>query len=210
MKGLLIIKTLSDDDLIVFLISGDIDGWNKLYMRYYHYSKALAHSFYLQFKSTGISEDELMSKCLSALEIAILKYNPGRNTFYSYWKIIATNSINDSLKDRKAFNQNKKHTDIIYLSDSLSEVGHSKVEEIVGEIDDLIYDEITEKELLTQIMKDMRNLSKFEKEVLIYLVDGYTTDEITRVLQVDKNNIYHAIMGIRKKVGSEIIKRYFK
>lgn len=164
----------------------------------------------MQFKKTGISEDELVSKCLLAFELALNKYVPGKNTFFSYWKSVADNRMNDALNDIKDFNQNKAVKDIVHLSDSHGENGHQTVEEIIGEKDRYIFGEISTHEIISHLKKNFKKLSNFEKEVFVYLVEGYSVDEISKITNSDKSYIYHAIASLRRKVNPEIIKRYFK
>ena len=98
-EGTVLLKEMSDDDLIFLINSGSKLAEQVFYRRYSVYAREIAKSYYIDFKDSGISEDDFYAIAFSKTHDALNSYGDKRKKFLLYWKIVVRNAIYDYVRD---------------------------------------------------------------------------------------------------------------
>ena len=95
----MLLEQMSDEDLIFLMKSESKVAERAFYRRYSDYSLHLAKNYYVHFKGSGISVDELYAVAFSQVHEALKKADNITTAFYVYWKSVVKNAIYDYVKE---------------------------------------------------------------------------------------------------------------
>ena len=95
----MLLDEMSDEDLIFLIKSGSKVAEQVFYNRYSKNASELAKTYYIEFKDTGIPEEDFFSVAFSKTHQALLKFANRRKGFYSYWRAVVKNAVYDLVRD---------------------------------------------------------------------------------------------------------------
>lgn len=90
---------MSDEDLIFLINSGSKLAEQVFYRRYSNFAHEVAKSYYLEFKDTGITEEDFYAVAFSKTHSALINYAHRHKNFLAYWRIVVKNAIYDYVRD---------------------------------------------------------------------------------------------------------------
>ena len=159
------------------------------------YSKILsfnAQKYYL----IGAEQEDLLQEGILGLLKAIKFYDETKSSFSSFAFLCIRREMISAI--RKANTQKNSVLNEALITSSMIEDG--------SDVDNYISSENNPEEayLLKEEIKEFKNFSdknfsKFEKEVLKYLIRGYSYREIAKILSKNLKSIDNTIQRIRKK-----------
>lgn len=194
------LKTIPDEELLKQIHGGNDDAMECLLERYRDMVRKEARKFFL----AGGDEEDLIQEGMIGLFKAVTSYEEGKNASFSTFAYLCVQrQIYTTIT---AFNR-KKH---IPLNTSISLFEHNDQEDEFALDEILETPEGTPEELLLrkEEIKDYykmidQKLSKFEKQVMYYYLNGDNYTVIAKKLQRTDKSIDNAIQRIRKKIKSD-------
>ena len=194
------LTTISDEELLRQIHGGSDDAMECLLERYRDMVRKEARKFFL----AGGDEEDLIQEGMIGLFKAITSYEEGKNASFSTFAYLCVQrQIYTTIT---AFNR-KKHSP---LNTSISLFEHKDQDDEFALDEILETPEGTPEELLLrkEEIKDYykmidQKLSKFEKQVMYYYLNGDNYTEIAKKLQRTDKSIDNAIQRIRKKIKSD-------
>ncbi|MBE7081942.1 MAG: sigma-70 family RNA polymerase sigma factor [Clostridiales bacterium] len=189
------IQKLSDEELVSLAEAKDERAIDELFDRYKYIASAVAHSYFL---NGGDSED-LLQEGLFAVFKAITSFN-AKSSFKTYVYTCVKNRIFNVIKSSNRY-KNQPLNNYISLSGAFDNEGDADKTEIIVDKhfgpEEIFINAEAENEL-----KDIINsvLSKFEHEILVYYLKGYSYREISEKVEKKEKSIDNAIQRIRKKI----------
>ena len=202
-------KLYSDEQLIAFFVSGNIDAWREFFSIYDIHSKSLAKNALLTYKGSGITFNEFYAICIECIFEALNHYQLYSCTFYSFWRQIVSNQFQDYVKEYSYNSKGRIYSGSFSLDDNPNETD-TRYEEMFGLSDPGIEVEIRKNEILEYLFKISELLSDKEKQFLFYLLEDKSQKEIMVLLNLNTRSFYRIRDKIRKVINIEIIKDYFK
>ena len=192
-----------DEHLHILIAQGNHEAFNKLNKRYHKHASVLAHELMKQYGYIGITLKELIVVCEDHFPFVVLKYVPGKSSFYTFWKGSTLQCLMDYLIE------NSYDGDAYVFKGSISfdqknEEMHS-FSELIGESGD----ERMIKKKIFEIKYVMHKYQVFfsyqEKTLLNLILEGYTLAELehTGLLAKSQLNLTYksAIEKVRKYIG---------
>lgn len=200
------LNKLEDEELIFFIKLQSEEALNCLLERYKGKSRYIANELLTEFPNSGVNLETLTYVGLNAVNNAINKFEEGKETFFSFWFIIAKREMTNYLKVNSYTGKSATFVGISldslvdeddersgltanYLSDNDTEVSQSKI------FDDLIL----------YVQKDKETFIEKEKPIVIAFLKGYEKEEIMAAFKISKSNYYRIIAK-----GKEFILTYFQ
>ena len=191
------LRTISDEELLRQIKAGSNDAMECLLERYRDMVRKEARKFFL----AGGDEEDLIQEGMIGLFTAVTSYQDGKKTSFStFAHLCVQRQIYTTIT---AFNR-KKH---IPLNTSISLFEHKNQEDEFALDEILETPEGTPEELLVrkEEIKDYyrmidQKLSKFEKQVMYYYLNGDNYTVIAKKLGKTDKSIDNAIQRIRKKI----------
>jgi len=95
----MLLKEMSDEDLIFLIKRGSKAAETVFYQRYSVYSRHAARHYLSEFRDSGISEDEYFAVAFSKIPEVLARDEDLGKTFYVYWKAVVRNAIYDYVKE---------------------------------------------------------------------------------------------------------------
>ena len=191
------VKKLTDEEL-VSLAQKDESAIEELFDRYKYIASAVAHSYFLN----GADAEDLLQEGLFAVFKAISSFN-GKSSFKTYVYTCVKNRIFNLIKSSNRY-KNLPLNNYLSLSGSID--GDSDTDKNSIMIDkhfgpeEVCINAEAESELKSIIGKV---LSKFEYQILVFYLKGYSYREISENIGKKEKAIDNAIQRIRKKVESK-------
>ena len=189
------IQKLSDEELVSLAEAKDERAIDELFDRYKYIASAVAHSYFL---NGGDSED-LLQEGLFAVFKAITSFN-AKSSFKTYVYTCVKNRIFNAIKSSNRY-KNQPLNNYLSLSGSMdNDSDVDKTEIIIDKHfgpEEICINAEAENELKSIIHKV---LSKFEYDILIYYLKGYSYREISEKFEKNEKSIDNAIQRIRKKI----------
>ncbi len=186
-----------DEEIIAFVKDGHCDATEYLLKKYAPLVKKSIRTLYL----IGADTEDLSQEGMIGLFKAIQGYNPTNNaSFFTFAKLCINRQIYSAIKtsNRKKHSplnsyvsfHSKMNEDEMELIDNLEAGKDSNPEQI-----------ILDRESTTNIESILEeHLSKMEKQVLSFYLDGKSYNEIATLLNKTPKSIDNAIQRIREKV----------
>ncbi len=188
-------KKLSDERLVALAQLKNENAIDELFNRYKYIASAVARSYFL---NGGESED-LLQEGLFAVFKAITSFN-AKSSFKTYVYTCVKNRIFNAIKSSNRY-KNQPLNNYLSLSGSIdNDSDVDKTEIIIDKHfgpEEICINAEAENELKSIIHKV---LSKFEYDILIYYLKGYSYREISEKFEKNEKSIDNAIQRIRKKI----------
>jgi len=188
-------KKLSDERLVALAQLKNENAIDELFNRYKYIASAVARSYFL---NGGESED-LLQEGLFAVFKAITSFN-AKSSFKTYVYTCVKNRIFNAIKSSNRY-KNQPLNNYLSLSGSMdNDSDVDKTEIIIDKHfgpEEICINAEAENELKSIIHKV---LSKFEYDILIYYLKGYSYREISEKFEKNEKSIDNAIQRIRKKI----------
>ena len=178
--------------------AGDSEAVNKILKEYTKLLDFNAQKYYL----LGGEQEDLVQEGVLGLLKAIKYYDETKSSFSSFANLCIRREMITAIKRansqknmilNEAVKNNKKIEKLEYEEESYELDNYESLEANPEEA-------VLLKEKIEEFKKfSVDNFSKFEKEVLNYLLRGYTYREIAQILTRDLKSIDNTIQRIRKK-----------
>ena len=188
--------------------TGDSEAVNKILKEYTKLLDFNAQKYYL----LGGEQEDLVQEGVLGLLKAIKYYDETKSSFSSFANLCIRREMITAIKRansqknmilNEAVKNNKKIEKLEYEEESYELDNYESLEATPEEA-------VLLKEKIEEFKKfSVDNFSKFEKEVLNYLLRGYSYREIAKILTKDLKSIDNTIQRIRKKwkEKEELVKR---
>ena len=188
--------------------AGDSEAVNKILKEYTKLLDFNAQKYYL----LGGEQEDLVQEGVLGLLKAIKYYDETKSSFSSFANLCIRREMITAIKRansqknmilNEAVKNNKKIEKLEYEEESYELDNYESLEATPEEA-------VLLKEKIEEFKKfSVDNFSKFEKEVLNYLLRGYPYREIAQILTKDLKSIDNTIQRIRKKwkEKEELVKR---
>nr|WP_314533323.1 sigma-70 family RNA polymerase sigma factor [uncultured Fusobacterium sp.] len=188
--------------------AGDSEAVNKILKEYTKLLDFNAQKYYL----LGGEQEDLVQEGVLGLLKAIKYYDETKSSFSSFANLCIRREMITAIKRansqknmilNEAVKNNKKIEKLEYEEESYELDNYESLEATPEEA-------VLLKEKIEEFKKfSVDNFSKFEKEVLNYLLRGYSYREIAQILTKDLKSIDNTIQRIRKKwkEKEELVKR---
>ncbi len=188
--------------------AGDSEAVNKILKEYTKLLDFNAQKYYL----LGGEQEDLVQEGVLGLLKAIKYYDETKSSFSSFANLCIRREMITAIKRansqknmilNEAVKNNKKIEKLEYEEESYELDNYESLEATPEEA-------VLLKEKIEEFKKfSVDNFSKFEKEVLNYLLRGYSYREIAQILTRDLKSIDNTIQRIRKKwkEKEELVKR---
>ena len=178
--------------------AGDSEAVNKILKEYTKLLDFNAQKYYL----LGGEQEDLVQEGVLGLLKAIKYYDETKSSFSSFANLCIRREMITAIKRansqknmilNEAVKNNKKIEKLEYEEESYELDNYESLEATPEEA-------VLLKEKIEEFKKfSVDNFSKFEKEVLNYLLRGYSYREIAQILTKDLKSIDNTIQRIRKK-----------
>lgn len=189
----------SDEVLCQLAQEGSSSAEEELVHRYYRLVRICARPWFL---AGGDSEDLIQEGMLGLLR-AVRKYQPERDaSFHTFAEICIRNRLRSAIRAASG----GKHTplnDSISFENPLLEEGYSPKIPVEENPEDAFIQREEWKERLHQLQSQ---LSKFERLVLSYYLEGFSCVEIATKVSRTPKSVDNAVQRIRKKLAKKIQK----
>lgn len=177
--------------------SGDIEAINSILKEYSTLLDVNARKYYL----LGGEQEDLVQEGLLGLLKAIKAYDEKKSSFSAFANLCIRREMITAIKRANSQKniilnealKNKKE-DTVDFNGDYSEMDGYESNENTPEEALLLKEKIEEFKKFSD-----KNFSKFEKEVLNYLIRGYSYREIAQILSKNLKSIDNTIQRIRKK-----------
>ena len=194
------LRTISDEELLRQIHGGSDDAMECLLEKYRDMVRKEARKFFL----AGGDEEDLMQEGMIGLFKAITSYQEGKSTSFSTFAYLCVHrQIYTTIT---AFNR-KKHIPLntaISLFEQKNQEEELSLDEILETPEETPEEMMLRKEELNDYYKMLdQNLSKFEKQVMYYYLNGDNYTVIAKKLGKTDKSIDNAIQRIRKKIKSD-------
>jgi len=197
-------ETMSDEDLIDVIKSGDSHAQNYLIDKY----KEIVNMKVSKYFMIGAEREDIMQEGLIGLYKAIKDFNKDKqNSFKTFANLCIERQLITAIKT----SNRQKHMPLnSYLSLNISAYEEDNDSELIeifetNTIEDPL-DTITKKEYFKSVETAIdKNLSKFEKQVLERYLLGESYINIAAKLDAPVKSIDNAIQRIRKKAIKDIV-----
>ena len=194
------LRTISDEELLRQIHGGSDDAMECLLEKYRDMVRKEARKFFL----AGGDEEDLIQEGMIGLFKAITSYQEGKSTSISTFGYLCVHrQIYTTIT---AFNRKKR----IPLNTSISlfeykdQGNEFALDEILENPDETPEESLLRKEEIKDYYQKInQKLSKFEKQVMYYYLNGDNYTVIAKKLGKTDKSIDNAIQRIRKKIKSD-------
>lgn len=197
-------NNISDQELIMLLREKNEDAEQLLYNKYIKIIKSKIYNYKTTLNNLNIDLEEVYNECLETFNYAIENYsNLNSASFYTYANLLINRKIT------KKIIKNIKHSNYItYISLSVFEDNNKEIPDNKNKdvLEEMCCEENVQK--LNEII--LKTLSKKELVSFVMLVQGYTYNEIAKLLNKSYNQIYYEINLTKKKIIKQIKKNNTK
>ncbi len=187
-------NSLTDEDLQMLAVSGNIEAQDMLARRYYKLVRMSARPYFL---AGGEGEDVIQEGMLGLLN-AIMRYSPDRNTSF---KTYAESCVRRTLYTAVRGALRQKHSP---LNDCVSfespQFDESKTQQAAdGRAPE---EQIIAQERIDEIRTVLSScLSEFESEILELYLEGLSYNEMAEETNKTAKSIDNAVQRIKKKLA---------
>ena len=194
------LRTISDEELLRQIHGGSDDAMECLLEKYRDMVRKEARKFFL----AGGDEEDLIQEGMIGLFKAITSYQEGKSTSFSTFAYLCVHrQIYTTIT---AFNR-KKHIPLntsIYFFEYKDKGNEFALDEILENPDETPEESLLRKEEIKDYYQKInQKLSKFEKQVMYYYLNGDNYTVIAKKLGKTDKSIDNAIQRIRKKIKSD-------
>ena len=194
------LRTISDEELLRQIHGGSDNAMECLLERYRDMVRKEARKFFL----AGGDEEDLIQEGMIGLFKAITSYQEGKNTSFSTFAYLCVHrQIYTTIT---TFNR-KKHIPLntsISLFEYKDQGDEFALDEILENPDETPEERFVRKEEIKDYYQKInQKLSKFEKQVMQYYLNGDNYTVIAKKLGKTDKSIDNAIQRIRRKIKND-------
>ena len=189
-----IVNAVSDEELWRQVSSGNLDAEELLVEKYSSLVRACARPYFL---AGGDSEDLIQEGMLGLLS-AIRRFEPGHDTvFKTYAELCIRTRLYTAIKSASRFKHSPLNDSISLESSQFDERRTTSACHLRDPEELVIIRELTD-----EIFSNLGgSLSKFEKEILGYYLDGLSYGDIAAKVSRSVKSVDNAVQRIRKKLS---------
>ena len=191
-------KTLNDYELIYQVREHDEVAYGLLLEKYSHLVDMLAKMYIKNNKNLGLEYDDLYQEGMIGILKALDDYNSSDTLFYTYASLCARREIDKTL----LYYKRKKH---MILNDAISINQKVNIESDFSVEDTLASDYNLEKEYesserCNKILDFKYELDILDSSILELKANGFSVNEISKLLDITYKAVDYRIRKIRKKL----------
>lgn len=180
-------KTLTDEKLIDRVKAGDKQAESELIREVKSQISGVVSSYKKSFGRLGIDEDDAVQRLLLKVPAIVQTYDPEKNEFSSYVKTCARNLFNTICTKRKK----TLETFVDVSSEKLS--GYGDGGKAISEFES--------EEIVNKFFDEARAiLNENEYRALVLFGNGYSYEEISENLGVERKKVDNLLYSARKKI----------
>lgn len=193
------LNTLSDEQLVLLSVNGDLEAEEVILHRYKNYVKSKARTYYL----IGADNDDIVQEGMIGLYKAVRDFNPDKNiTFKTFADVCITRQILTAIRTANRNKHNPLNGSIsmnapVFNDDSGTTVMNLIQHSSVSNPEEIYIIDESLKEMKNEISKI---LSGFENQVLELYLDGLSYVEISEKMDKSLKSIDNALQRIKKKL----------
>lgn len=190
-----------NDYEIMYMVEEDDDAKELLFDKYRPIVLKMASKYRMEGKKIGLEVDDLIQEGYMGLVSAIKNYNPDDKTlFYTYALISIKSKIVNCLRS----NSCKKHyclNQSISLSKPVVSDRDLTLSDFIIDNNSVVPDSIVQERELTGLVKDYLYALDFDMAAIMELmINGFSSIDIARLLDLSNKNVSNNIFRIRKKL----------
>lgn len=194
------VAELSDEQLVACAKNGDTEAERKLLVRYRHFVRMKASSYFL----AGGDSDDLIQEGNIGLYKAIRDYEYGRSTtFRSFAELCVTRQIITAIKTASRQKHHPLNTYVSFSNAPCSADYDTRTLADVlpsGRSSDPVQQVISSEECASLTDCLVRLLSPLESKVLKYYLEGNSYEAIAAYIDHDTKTVDNALQRIKRKV----------
>ncbi len=181
----------NDYELVSLAKEGNEDAINILYEKYKPIIVKKSKNAIINVNACGIEINDVMQECYMGLDEAINNFSEENNvSFYTFAILCINRKIINFIRHNWRTN-NRFLNESVFIDDYMADKVKSDF--------DIEMNFINEDDSNTIIENLCAVLTEFEKLVLKYKIEGYSTEEIANTLNKDVKSIYNSIHRIKIK-----------
>ncbi len=197
-------NNISDQELIMLLREQNEDAEKILYERYFKIIKKIISLYKYTLRELNIDKSDLFTSCIDTFYYALNNYsNLSDASFNTYVSLLVKRKIKKTIIKKlnkshyitcislNTYEDRNHEIKDIKIKDNLEKICN---EEEVQEINKIILDKLNKKELTS----------------LVLFLQGYSYNEMSKMLQKSYNQVYYEIATLKKKIVGEIKKNSTK
>ena len=197
-----IYETLKDEELIDRLRDGETQITDYIMDKYKHLVRKKAKSMYI----LGADNDDLIQEGMIGLFKAIRDYRMEKDvSFYHFADLCITRQIYHAVEA----SQRKKHQPLntyISLNAQMGQESEDTLQDLLESVENpnpeqLLIDQENANDIQEKLYK---NLSKFERQVLLLYLQGSNYRQIAKQLHKEPKAIDNALQRIRGKIAKKM------
>ena len=174
---------LNDEYLLFLLRRQKSDAFQVLYLRYIPYGYSYLRQNFNDLNNL-LTSDELSSILRQAFFVAISRFDFNSGYFYPYYVKVLKSHFYNALRAKKSSKSVEHSYVMLSLDQKLFEEHETKTFHDLLYVDDAFIDPFNRVNLLSITLTEKGIFSRFEKEILMYYLDGYTSTEIAAALNM--------------------------
>ena len=177
-----------DEHLHILIAQGNHEAYERLKRRYHCHSLALCRDILKQYCKTGVSVNDLTAVCDGCFMNTVKKYDSSKNSFFSFWKEMATQKVMEYLVN----NSYGATPDNFKLSVSLDQEIQEKhpLMDIISEVDDDFLKRKKIFEIKSVIYRNEALFTGQETALLNFVLDGYSLAELEHTGVMKRSTLY--------------------
>ena len=197
-------NNISDQELLMLLREKNEDAEELLYNKYFKIIKRKIYNYKTILNSLNIDSEEVFNDCVDSLNYAIETYsNLNTASFYTYLNLLVQRKIIKIIIKNTRRNKYINYISLDILNDNNKEIPDNKNKDILSKL--------CNEENIQQINEIiLKTLSTNELTSFVMLLQGYTYNEIAKILNKSYNQIYYEINTTKKKIIKQIKKNNAK
>ena len=189
-----IVNAVSDEELWRLAFNGSLDAEEKLVEKFTSLVRACARPCFL----VGGDSEDLIQEGMLGLIAAIRRFDPSHNaSFKTYAELCIRTRLYTAIKSASRFKHSPLN-DSISLESSQFDEGRTYSACYLRDPEELVII----RELTDEIFSNLSgSLSKFEKEILGYYLEGLSYVDIALKVSKSVKSVDNAVQRIRKKLA---------
>ncbi|WKY48430.1 sigma-70 family RNA polymerase sigma factor [Eubacteriaceae bacterium ES3] len=192
----------TDDEIISKAQDGDKDAAQFLLKKYRKLVSIRSRSYYL----IGSDYEDLIQEGMIGLLKAIWDYQPNRNVkFDTFAGLCIERQIQTAVTSANRLKHQILNQSVSIYSTLSKEDGDEIIEFLQADSNtDPVTSLVNDEALLTLVEMVKKELSEFEKKILLLYINGESYIKIAELLNCNTKSVDNALQRIRKKIGSHL------
>lgn len=193
-----------DEQLLRLIAQGNHEAYGRLVKRYKFHTFSLCKDVLMQYVNTGVTIKELTMVCDGSFQNIVKKFDVSLNSFYSFWKGMATHRMMEYLIDNSYVIEFGDVRSVISLDEDFED-RHPAVDMICEKDDEKANRRIL-FEVKNVILKNPDAFTDLESMVLRFVLDGYSLPELEHSGVMSMSTLYLTFKNATEKL-QKLIKK---